>query len=602
MSARPHSAPTAWSSAHCFGEDGEDMGTYDFRTLVSDCPPGLVLPLVAGLAMAAGPGGRWRRRASVRRGADIVRAFAREIVTLYPQLDAIGDLSPEMYRTWFREVRSRSVWPGLIVSVRNLLGETDGVPRETLQEVRTMSASKPDHGASGPYPRSESRRIGSALRAGAFAGYARVAPNDELLAQYRAGEEPPDAPRWELNGEVYSRGEFLQYLALNGRLPDAYLAARHVEQVPVRAAFGCGPEVGTRAALFPTTSEIFAVAALIAYERGWNRGSILALDLSKAERLDDGAGGRAAYRIELDKPRRGPGRRHTPVILTGRQARWWEMAVALTQPARDTLAVLGHPTTQLLIATSQARKTVHPTHLFITDWQAWSLGALSWHRKAQLVADDGGELSVTFPRLRKTWLGMHRRPSQNTREVLEQSYLRHDPEVLEIARGQVEQEQTDMVAEAKRSLVRSISTDDLAAAQSGVDGGSGLSPAQARDIALGHLDTPGAVSCLDIHHSPHPEDDGGVCTASPLMCLKCPNAVSTPAHRPKQLALAQALVNAAAALYGTSRDGQYDLHLLRVRSLIEQATPAEIKEARSAITAGHIEVAERLLRREFDVW
>ena len=206
MSARPHSAPTAWSSARCFGEDGEDMGTYDFRTLVSDCPPGLVLPLVAGLAMAAGPGGRWRRRASVRRGADIVRAFAREIVTLYPQLDAIGDLSPEMYRTWFREVRSRSVWPGLIVSVRNLLGETDGVPRETLQEVRTMSASKPDHGASGPYPRSESRRIGSALRAGAFAGYARVAPNDELLAQYRAGEEPPDAPRWELNGEVYSKG------------------------------------------------------------------------------------------------------------------------------------------------------------------------------------------------------------------------------------------------------------------------------------------------------------------------------------------------------------------------------------------------------------
>ena len=86
------------------------------------------------------------------------------------------------------------------------------------------------------------------------------------------------------------------------------------------------------------------------------------------------------------------------------------------------------------------------------------------------------------------------------------------------------------------------------------------------------------------------------------MCLACPNAVSTPAHRPKQLALAQALVNAAAALYGTSRDGQYDLHLLRVRSLIEQATPAEIKEARSAITAGHIEVAERLLRREFDVW
>ena len=344
------------------------------------------------------------------------------------------------------------------------------------------------------------------------------------------------------------------------------------------------------------------MAALIALERGWNRASILALDLSRAERLDDGAGGRAAYRIELDKPRRGPERRYTPVILTGRQARWWEMAVALTQPARDTLAALGHPTTQLLVATSQARKTGHPTQLFITDWQAWTLGSLSWHRKAQLVADDGGELRVTFPRLRKTWLGTHRRPTQNTREVLEQSYLRHDPEVLEIAREQVEQEQTDMVAEAKRSLARSISIDDLAAAQSGVGGGSGLSPAQAKDISRGHLDTPSALACLDIFHSPHPEDAGGVCTASPLMCLACPNAVSTPAHLPKQLALAQALVNGAAALYGTSRDGQYDLHFLRVRSLIEQATPAEIEQARLAITVEHIEIVDRLLRREFDVW
>ena len=273
-----------------FGEDGEDMGTYDFRPLISSCPPGLVLPLVAGLARAAGLGGRWRRRASVRRGAVILRQFAREIVTLFPHLDAIGDLSPEMYRSWFREVRLRSVWPGSIVVVRGLLEETDGVPRETLQEIRTMRASKPDHGASGPYPRSESRRIGSALRASAFAGFSRVARNDGLLAQYRAGEEPLDAPRWELAGEVYSEGEFLHDLACNGRLPDAYLAAEHVEQVPVRAALGCGPKVGTRAALFPTTSEIFAVAALIAHERGWNRASILALDLSKAERLDDGDG------------------------------------------------------------------------------------------------------------------------------------------------------------------------------------------------------------------------------------------------------------------------------------------------------------------------
>ena len=93
-----------------------------------------------------------------------------------------------------------------------------------------------------------------------------------------------------------------------------------------------------------------------------------------------------------------------------------------------------------------------------------------------------------------------------------------------------------------------------------------------------------------------------ICTASPLICMVCPNAVSIPAHLPKQLALAQVLVNAAAALYGTPRDGQYDVHLFRVRSLIEQATPAEIDQARADITADDIENAERLLRREFDAW
>ena len=84
--------------------------------------------------------------------------------------------------------------------------------------------------------------------------------------------------------------------------------------------------------------------------------------------------------------------------------------------------------------------------------------------------------------------------------------------------------------------------------------------------------------------------------------LACPNAVSTPAHLPQQLALAQALENAAAALHGTSRDGQYDRHFLRLKSLIKKATPGEIREARAAITTRHIEYADRLLRREFDVW
>lgn len=584
------------------GEDGADMGTFDFRPLLPDCPLGVVLPLVAGLDRAAGPGGSWRTRSSVRKGAEAIRSFARHIVELFPQLEAIADLTPEMYRVWFRAVRARVIWPGILVHMRTILEHTAGVPRETLQAVRTMRASKPHKGASAPYTRSEFRRARSALRATALAAFNRIVRNAQYLDMYRAGTEPDDAPRWILAGEEWSKGQLLDYLARTGRLPEAYLDAGVEVSARVRASLGCGPWLGARTALFPRTSEIFAVAALIACERGWNKGSIMSLALSSAERIDDGTGGRIAYGITLDKPRRGPEHRYDTEYLAGRKARLWEMVVALTQPARDTLAALGYPTDHLLIAASPNCATSHPTGVFVTDWLTQSPGSIRWHRKAQLVGDDGRELRITLARLRKTWLGMHRRPTQNTRRVLEEEYLRHNPEIIEIARAQVEDEQANRLAGAQQTLVRQIGVNSLAAARDRVEEVPGISPETAGDILSKRLDTPGCVACLDMHHSPHPDDDGGDCTASPLMCLACPNAVSTPAHLPQQLALAQTLKNAAAALHGTSRDGQYDQHFLRLESLINQSTPAEIREARAAITPQHIEHADRLLRREFDVW
>ena len=279
------------------GEDGEDMGTYDFTVLLAVASPGLILPLVAGFARGVSPGGRWRRRASARPVAGALRAFVREIVRLYPDLDTIDGLRPEMYQAWFSEVRSGAVWPGRLVHVRGIIEETGGVPQDTLQGVRTLKASKPDHGASQPYSRSAFRRIRSALRKTAFAGHARTAPNIEHLAVYRAGEEPDDAPRWQLMDELLSRGEFLDHLARTGGLPEAYLGEEHVARVPVREALGCGPGVDVRAALFPTASEMFAVAALIACERGWNRSSILELDLSTMERIASAGGRGATYRV-----------------------------------------------------------------------------------------------------------------------------------------------------------------------------------------------------------------------------------------------------------------------------------------------------------------
>ena len=99
------------------GEASEDLGTYEFRDVPA--PSGLLLPLVAGLERAAGPGGRWRARSSVEAGAKIAQRLATDIAAQHPEVTSIKDLTPEVFKDWRTAVETNAIWPGQINLARD---------------------------------------------------------------------------------------------------------------------------------------------------------------------------------------------------------------------------------------------------------------------------------------------------------------------------------------------------------------------------------------------------------------------------------------------------------------------------------------------------
>ncbi len=102
---------------------------------------------------------------------------------------------------------------------------------------------------------------------------------------------------------------------------------------------------------------------------------------------------------------------------------------------------------------------------------------------------------------------------------------------------------------------------------------------------------------FDFTHSPF-TPDGQACTASFLMCLACPNAVATPAHLPRLLALRDALDNLA-SVNPARFERLYREHRQRLEHLLcTRATEADRAAAARLISDTDRALVERLLRRD----
>ena len=402
--------------------------------------------------------------------------------------------------------------------------------------------------------------------------------------------------------ETWTRGEWLDWLSLHGSPPlSGSIQDETVRQN--RAAVGVAPGRPLKEALFLTSTEAYALMILFTCAWGYN-GSVVASMTVGADRADDRDAETPIYLVELDKPRRGARSRFFSNAFVGERAALWENAVSLTQPARDTLGALGHPTDKLVVSIAASSRSAHPTGLFRTDWSEPQGASRLWNRSAGVVGDDGLPLRVTLSRLRLSEQVINEKASQNSPAVSESVYRYPDAQTHAEARQVVLQGQADALAHARATVaMRAVTRSELAAARTDPTSLAqklGVEPGKALLLVQGQLDT-ATGACLDYGNTPFAESPGQPCRSSFLNCFACPNAVAAPRHLPRLVVLHDALVGISDAVSQQEWQDAYAAHFARLTDLLALcANDSEISQARASATSADRETAESLLRGEFD--
>ena len=598
--SRPRSVMPCGLVATVTTEDGK-IKSFDFSGL--DAPPDLLRTLVAAFARASGPAGRWRSMETVKGGAKVLKQFARYLAAEHPDVTTITALMPDVWAAWRAHVESRSRYAGAVWTSCTLLRHAEELPPSTRMALNDRFPDPgPDEREMVSYSRNEFGRIWRAARRVFAAALARIRANMEMLDRYLAGDEPEDCWRARFRGEELSLGDILASLSVTGNLPPSARGMGSKRNRALRQALGISEASGyCRVALFPDVIEIYAAMIMIVCERALNLSVIADLKVGDATRVPGPRAGHWIYQLDLEKPRRGDDS-YSPITLTGRGARTWERTLALTQPARDTLAKLGQPTDQLLVACARGGRTAHETEIFITDWIDVNGAASAWREAVTVVGDDGKPLVVSLERLRLSEIVINGEPQQHSSDVSESRYRSADSQTGRQARPTLLRGQNDAVDDADRQAVWLLSESDMEATRAdpaGFAARRGVDVQRAKEVLSGERDTPTA-GCIDILRSPHAQDDGGACTASFLACLLCPNAVIMPHHIPRLVTAHEALVNAARASTAAVREKYYRGHIAAFEAALARVPRAEVERARAAVTPVDIETVMRLLNGDFD--
>lgn len=556
------------------GTDGSELGPFDFSPAPAH---GQVrAELISAFVAATGPDGRWRSGASMGTGYRTTLAFLRSLDRLGIAITSLAQFGPEAWWAWRADREASNRWPGQVNLMRVLLKDVPEVGPLTRRAL-AQRTHKPRKRLYGSYTVAEFEAIRRRASELVRATEARISSNTTARQRHNAGEASEQEPTVLIGDLPWTRGALLERLHAEGRLtfgPQARRTARDVA-----ALLGTG-DLHPTYALFPTRTELLSVMVLLVCDRGYNLSTLQSLTVPDlASGIDADADDEPVLVAHLDKPRRGH-RRYFTNSFTGPHARTLRRAVAITAPARDCLAGLGHLTERLLIAGTCSGVTGAFTNG----------GAVRrWDQIADLTTDHGEALHLHFNRLRLSEQVINRKSSQNSDTVSEDIYRRPDALTSHLLQDVILDGQYDAVTHAEQPL-RMRYTSDLQELR--------LPASTAKSVADGALDT-AVGACLDFTYSPF-TPDGQACTASFLMCLACPNAVATPTHLPRLLALQDGLVNLA-SVNPTRFDRLYREHHQRLEHLLStRATEAGRAAARRATSDTDRALVERLLRRDLD--
>ncbi len=581
-----------------FPEDGGAYVDYDFAVL----PVALDLQLAFAEAFArlTAPDGPYRAASTAKGRFAALRRFALRLAATSHPPHRPQELSPaHLAELRLAKPRDYSEISGLL---RAVSGVTPGFAGALLEvNPRRQSSTLAS------YTNAEWRAIMSAARGQLRDARSRIRSGWDLLARWRAGEFLEGTFEW-IHGQV------LDHVAKTGDVP---------RRPGGKQLYWCDRQGGAKrfvSELHLTVNDMIAGMVLLVGLTGHNHAGVnnLTVNHHRADADDTTSTTRVAI-VDMLKPRRGRRKRYMTVPLC--DVPGW-LSLGMERAGADDLSSPFGVFDSLCELTAGSRDITGSNRLFIAravrggGRRHWVLGvphggtAKVWARDSGLrtggeagtAPGEGETLSVTWPRLRLTFVQHHQRGVAHSDRVMAEQYLVRD-------RGNIDEYRkivADTLAEQDRrarefGVVRSLGDVELAQARRDprwAAGVLGIDVETVKVLLAGILDT-ALAACVDEEHSPYTPQEQP-CRASFLLCLGCPNARATPTHLPVQALAHQKILELRDSVPPERWARRFGLAEAQLCNLLAQFSSVRIEAALGAATETDRDVVGRLLAGQLE--
>ncbi|MFJ6770268.1 hypothetical protein ACIQOV_04700 [Kitasatospora sp. NPDC091257] len=405
----------------------------------------------------------------------------------------------------------------------------------------------------------EYEQVKRAARSEFRAALLRIRENTAHLERYRCGELVEGGRDWKI-------GRTLEHLAATGDVPrTARENGKHAVANP--GLLGGSHPLKTWGRLFPTRSEITALAVLMTAQWGWNLSMYHRVPVP-VRTPSAGETSTITYQVQVEKHRAGEGRWWNTENITDSGAdsdgRLITQALEATAHGRTLVTRLA-PGTDLLMASRTHRlghghddhdrpQLVGPIGFGIT-----ADDVTTWRRRHSLPRSP-------FQPLRRTTVVEEGQPLQHKQGTHESVYILPDRHVQKRSRAVIAAGAEDALQQARSLTFHGQLTD-------------GPDPTHTEAAA---------ADCVDEQESSWPAPGGG-CGASFLTCLGCENSRVHTGHHPRLAVLHQRLLSLRGALPGHHWATRWDEFMHRLENLRERVGEAAFdRSGRRATERDHM--------------
>jgi len=569
-----------------YPEDGGEPKSFPFRRL--GLAPEIEAAVVFGFEAATGPTGSRRTLESAMSLYSGARTFARSLGESRRPPTKLDQLSPAHIAP-FRLQHTRYT-NSLLQMLRTLFRSVNDVPAEFREALFAPLGPARQTTAATAYSDFEFRQIQRAARKEVRAALVRVRQLErEVAAAVLEGHGSEPGSREQLLRLVAESGDATERAALASRSKARWLAREQSYEI-LRA-------------LFPSFSEVTALAVLLACATGHNFGTVRELR-SDHTRADDQVDEAPLVHTRAIKPRRG---RYDAAM---------DLALTSSHPFVNGRDDFSSPAGLYRIAfelCGRARTVIGSSHLLVClsvvpnnhvpggpRLRPLGRGALQqWRPRGK----DGHDLgAIDSRRLRRTFVEQHQRPVAHSARTLADHYLARNASALPVYQAVVSQALDREVERIQHAnVVRALDDADLrAAAEDPVSAAKrlGIPVEQFKMLVQGRLDTV-ATACVDHLSSPY-SPSGEACKASFLLCLGCPNALSAPRHVKTQAALYEALYARQAELPAEVWGARFGTAADQLRDLLDRQQ-VDLAAAMADVTEADRQLVNQLLDGKLDL-